>query len=196
MKYDNVKWKNENIISRGKKMKNIVLIGMAGCGKSTIGVLLAKSLGMPFVDTDLIIQARENKLLQDIINEGGIEKFLKIEEEAVLSLDVDNTVIATGGSVVYSKAGMAYLKQNGMVVYLKLGYPEIQKRISNITTRGIVIPKGKTLLDIYDERKRLYENYSHIHIECDGKSIEENLESIINEIKEKGKCAVEKEIRR
>ena len=110
-------------------MKNIILIGMAGSGKSTIGVLLAKSLGMPFIDTDLIIQERENKLLQDIINQYGIEEFLKIEEKALLSLNLHGTVIATGGSAVYSSQAMSHLKKNGRAVYIKVGYDEIKKSV-------------------------------------------------------------------
>ncbi len=160
-------------------MKNIILIGMAGSGKSTIGVLLAKSLGMPFIDTDLIIQERENKLLQDIINQYGIEEFLKIEEKALLSLNLHGTVIATGGSAVYSSQAMSHLKKNGRAVYIKVGYDEIKKRLKNITTRGIAVEKGKTLKDLFQERIPLYEKYSDITVKCEGMSIEESLEQVL-----------------
>jgi len=167
-------------------MKNIVLIGMAGSGKSTLGVLLAKALGIPFVDTDLILQERESNLLQNIINQYGIEEFLRKEEKALLTLDVDETVIATGGSAVYSPQAMQYLKENGTIVYLKVNYNEIEKRIRNITTRGIAIEKGKTLRDIYDERIPLYEKYADIVVDSQGKDFEESLEGILKKLKEKG----------
>ncbi len=130
-------------------MKNITLIGMPGCGKSTVGVLLAKTVGMDFVDTDLVIQQRENALLQEILNLRGLCSFLAAEEAAVLSLSCTRSVIATGGSVVYSERAMDFLKKSGVVVYLKLPFQEIMERISNITTRGIAIPKGMTMQDVY-----------------------------------------------
>lgn len=167
-------------------MKNIVLIGMAGSGKSTLGVLLAKALGMPFVDTDLVLQERESNLLQNIINQYGIEAFLRKEEEALLALDVCATVIATGGSAVYSRKGMQYLKENGTIVYLEVNYEEIEKRIRNIKTRGIAIEKGKTLRDIYDERIPLYEKYADIIVNSHEKDFEESLEEILKKLKEKG----------
>lgn len=164
-------------------MKNIVLIGMAGSGKSTLGVLLAKSLGMPFVDTDLIIQEREGRLLQDIIDSDGVASFIKIEEKAVLSLTAEGTVIATGGSVVYSCKAIMHLKEKGILIYLDLDFDEIEKRIKNMTTRGIAMEKGKTLRNIYEERIPLYEKYADIIADCNGKTMEENLEKIIKELK-------------
>lgn len=161
-------------------MKNIVLIGMPGAGKSTLGVILAKTLKMPFVDTDLIIQQTQNRLLQEIIEEDGIDVFLSIEEKAILDLDVQGSVIATGGSVVLKPEGMKHLKENGFVVYLQLPYMEIEKRIRNITTRGIVMQKGQTLLQVYDERVPLYEKYGDAMIRCMGK----NMEQITKEVKE------------
>lgn len=160
-------------------MKNIVLIGMPGAGKSTLGVILAKTLNMPFVDTDLIIQQTQNRLLQEIIEEDGIDVFLSIEEKAILDLDVQGSVIATGGSVVLKPEGMKHLKENGFVVYLQLPYMEIEKRIRNITTRGIVMQKGQTLLQVYDERVPLYEKYGDAMIRCMGK----NMEQITKEVK-------------
>ncbi|MCG8481793.1 MAG: shikimate kinase [Clostridia bacterium] len=160
-------------------MKNIVLIGMAGSGKSTLGVLLAKSLGMPFVDTDLMIQQNEKKLLQEIIDTYGISRFLDIEEKVMLSIESIDSVIATGGSVVYSLQAMEHLKKHGRMVYLKLSYEEIEKRIQNITTRGIVMEEGKTLKDIFDERVVLYEKYADIIIDCNDKDTELCLQNMI-----------------
>ncbi|HHW68548.1 MAG: shikimate kinase [Epulopiscium sp.] len=161
-------------------MKNIVLIGMPGAGKSTIGVVLAKTLKMPFIDTDILIQQKQNRLLQEIIEEDGIEEFLSIEEQVILDLDVWGSVISTGGSVVLESDGMRHLKENGFVVYLQLPYKEIEKRIRDITTRGIVMQKGQSLLQVYDERVPLYEKYADAMIRCMGK----NMEQIIKELKE------------
>ena len=160
---------------------NIVLIGMPGAGKSTIGVLLAKALLMPYIDTDLVIQQKENRYLQDIINNDSLEKFLSLEEEVLLQLDLENHVIATGGSVIYSAASMTHLKQNGMIFYLKLPYSEINKRVDNITSRGIAKSKGQSLLDVYNKRSPLYEKYADIIIQC----LDKTMEEIVQEIKDK-----------
>ena len=162
-----------------EKNRNIILIGMPGSGKSTLGVLLAKALGRRFVDTDLLIQEREGRLLQDIIDNDGIEKFLQIEEQVLLSVDVEHAVIATGGSVVYSQAGMEALKRNGDVVYLAATYAEVEKRVTNITTRGIVLKHGCSLQDAFAERVPLYERYSDYTVDGTGKSIEECVEEIV-----------------
>lgn len=158
--------------------KNIILVGMPGAGKSTLGVLLAKSLGMDFADTDILIQQREKRLLQEIINTDGIEKFLQTEEDVLSALDLENTVIATGGSAVYSGKGMMHLKKNGVCVYLHVDFAEIEKRITNITTRGIVLKNGKTLADAFAERKPLYDKYADITVDCTGNSIEQSIEKI------------------
>ncbi|NMB96383.1 MAG: shikimate kinase [Clostridiaceae bacterium] len=161
-----------------RKSRNIVLIGMPGAGKSTIGVLLAKTLGMSFIDTDLIIQEREGRLLQDIISLYGISRFLDIEENAILSLNCKATVVATGGSVVYSVKAMRYLRHNATVIYLKVEYDEIERRITNISTRGIAMNKGQNLIDIYNERIPLYERYADIVIDCSGKDVEDIIQEI------------------
>ena len=158
---------------------NIVLIGMPGSGKSTCGVLAAKALLKNFFDTDLLLQNLEGKRLQSIINENGIEYFNKAEERAILSLDIKGTVIATGGSVVYSEKAMAHLRSLGKIIYLRLGYEEMEKRIKNITTRGIVLKEGETLLDMYNERAPLYERYADEILNCDGMTVEETVESIV-----------------
>lgn len=158
---------------------NIVLIGMPGSGKSTCGVLAAKALLKNFFDTDLLLQNLEGKRLQSIINENGIEYFNEAEEKAILSLDIRGTVIATGGSVVYSEKAMAHLRSLGKIIYLRLGYEEMEKRIKNITTRGIVLKNGETLLDMYNERAPLYERYADEILNCDGMTVEETVESIV-----------------
>lgn len=157
---------------------NITLIGMPASGKSTVGVILAKILGLSFVDTDLVIQQREGALLCDIISERGLEGFLKAEESAVLSISPSNTVIATGGSVVYSEAGMEYLKSLGKIVYLKVEKEDLFKRLHNIKQRGVVLSPGETLDEMYATRSVLYEKYADIVIDETNASVEETVEMI------------------
>ena len=148
-------------------MKNIVLIGMPGSGKSTVGVLLAKAAAMQFVDTDIIIQQKTGRRLQDIIDKEGIDFFLyfaKAEERAILSLDIKGTVIATGGSVVYSDKAMEHLKSIGTAVFLDVPLCELKRRIDNITTRGIALKKGEPLDMLYNERLPLYKKYADITV--------------------------------
>ena len=146
---------------------HIILIGMPACGKSTVGVLAAKTLGYRFVDSDLIIQEREGQKLHRIISEQGREGFLAIEEAVNLTLGNDSapSVIATGGSAVYSEAAMAHFKEVGTVVYLRLSYPTVERRLGNFTHRGVVMPEGYTLRDLYNERCTLYERYADIVID-------------------------------
>jgi len=164
--------------------KNLVLIGMPGAGKSTTGVLIAKELGKTFIDVDLLIQERENALLQEIIDRVGFEEFLVIEESVLLRLDIDNSVIAPGGSIVYSEKAVNHLKKKGCFVYLKLDYVEIEQRINNIASRGIVFGKGKGLVDLYEERTVLYEKYADLVIDCSGLSIEEVTQEIVRNYNE------------
>lgn len=159
-------------------MANVVLIGMPGCGKSTVGVLLAKALGMSFVDTDVVLQARERRKLQTIINEIGIDAFLLREEEAILGLDCDRTVVATGGSVVYGRRAMEHLHAHGVVVYIRLPYKIIQARLSNLATRGVTLRPGQTLRDLYDERVPLYEAEADIVFDAQDGDIEQTVERI------------------
>ena len=165
-------------------MKNIVLIGMPGAGKSTVGVLLAKTLGMVFIDTDLEIQAREKRLLSKIIEGDGLEGFLKIEEQTALSCFPINAVIATGGSMVYSAKAMHHLKEKAVTCYLKLDYKTLEGRIRNITTRGIVMKPHQTLEGIYMERLLLYEAYADITIDCIGLNTEDLVGAIVKIINE------------
>lgn len=160
-------------------MKNIILIGMPGAGKSTVGVLLAKSMLMDFCDTDLLIQKKYSKSLCEIINSDGIDAFIKTEDELVSQVKLENTVIATGGSVVYGENAMRNLKENGLVVYLKVSPQELYERINNIHTRGIAMKEGTTLNELYDERAPLYEKYADVVIECDKLTPEECVDLII-----------------
>lgn len=160
---------------------NIVLIGMPGAGKSTIGVLLAKASKKPFIDTDLLIQQKENSFLQDIINSKGIDAFIKIEESITLGLDIQNHIIATGGSIIYSDKAINHLKKHGILVYLNLKYYQLERRINNISSRGIAMKNSQTLIDLYQERVPLYKKYADIEIDCWHKHIE----TIIAEIKDK-----------
>ena len=162
---------------------NIILIGMPGCGKSTIGVLLAKALLMDFVDTDLLIQKECGKPLCDILADSGLETFKQIEGRVLSALHCDNCVIATGGSAVYSDEAMSHLKQNGVVVYLDLPVDEIVRRVQNITTRGIAMPTGCTLKQLYDERVPLYHRYADVIVNCADRCVEECVETVTNHIK-------------
>ncbi len=152
---------------------NIILIGMPGSGKSTTGVVLAKALGYEFVDTDILIQKAEGRLLQQMIDEDGLTSFLEAEERSICAATFSRCVVATGGSAVYSSKGMAHLKQNGVVVYLDVPLLELARRIGNFMSRGIVIEKGKTLEDIYRERRFLYQKYADITLECGNKRCEQ-----------------------
>lgn len=161
---------------------NIVLIGMPGSGKSTCGVLAAKALLKNFFDTDLLLQGLEQSRLQDIIDDKGIDYFLDAEENAILSLDIHATVIATGGSVVYSDRAMRHLKSMGRVIYLHLDYEAMCGRIKDITTRGVVLKTGTTLLDMYNERLPLYEKYADEVIYCDENTVEQTVQQIVNSV--------------
>lgn len=162
--------------------KNIILIGMPGVGKSTVGVILAKLLGYSFVDTDLVIQKKEKKLLKDIITEKGIDGFIETENSILSTFSADNSVIATGGSVVYGKEAMANLSTNSIVVYLKLDYNKLRYRLGNIKNRGVVIRKGQSLNALYKERVPLYEKYADIIIDENGCNIEKTVNKIMAEL--------------
>jgi len=159
-------------------MDNIILIGMPASGKSTVGVILAKVLGMGFIDSDLVIQARAGKRLNEIIEERGIDGFLEFEKESCLTIDAENTVIATGGSVVYHEDTMEHFRKSGKIVYLETGYGELLKRLSDVKQRGVVLREGQTVKDLFLERVPLYEKYADIRI-AEGKGgIEETVRKI------------------
>ncbi|MCR5789037.1 MAG: shikimate kinase [Lachnospiraceae bacterium] len=163
---------------------------MPASGKSTAGVILAKLLGMDFLDTDLLIQRREGGRLNEILDIRGLEAFLRCEEAVVLSVDVDDTVIATGGSVIYSPKAMRRLAERGTVVYLKVGREELFGRLKNIHERGVVLKDGESLSDMYENRKALYEKYADIIVEEKDYSIEDTVRNIIERVKaEEGRDA-------
>lgn len=163
-------------------MKNIVLIGMPGAGKSTIGVVLAKSLLLDFCDTDLSIQKETGESLCDTITRIGIDEFIKLEEDVICKQEFTNSVVATGGSAVYGKKAMKKLKEDGVIVYLKVSPDELRNRIKNIHTRGIAMKEGTSISELYEERAPLYEKYADITIECDGKTAEECVDFIMSNI--------------
>ena len=164
------------------KNSNIILIGMPGAGKSTVGVVLAKRMGYRFVDSDLLIQEKEQKLLHEIISRQGIEGFLRIEEEVNASIDMENSVIATGGSAVFGEKGMEHLRSIGTLVYLKLPYEEIESRLGDLNERGVTVRDGQTLLDLYRERIPLYEKYADVTMDCQSKEIREIVSEICSEM--------------
>lgn len=161
-------------------MNNIVLIGMPGAGKSTIGVVLAKRMGYRFVDSDLVIQETYGKLLHELIEEKGVEGFWKIENDVNAALETDRSVIATGGSAVYGKSAMEHFRSIATVVYLQLPYEEIEERLGDLNERGVTLKPGQDLVALYEERVPLYEKYAHVTISCEGKM----LKDIVVEIQE------------
>ena len=166
------------------KKSNIVLIGMPGVGKSTVGVILAKVLGYQFLDADLVIQQQEKKLLKDIIAEVGTEGFIEVENRVNAGLECSQTIIATGGSVVYGKEAMEHLKEIGTVVYLEVPYKTIEKRLSDIKGRGVVLKDGQTLYDLYMERTPLYEKYADIRVNEGRLNVEQTVEVLIEKMQE------------
>lgn len=162
--------------------RNIVLIGMPGSGKTTIGSLLARELALPFLDTDLALQAREGKPLQQILNEKGMARFLVLEESFLLSLRLEGFVVATGGSAVYSPQAMRHLAERGPVVFLDASLPALCKRIHDMDSRGIVLAPGQTLEGLYAERRPLYERYADLRISCDRGDPQDVLRRLLREL--------------
>jgi shikimate kinase len=151
---------------------------MPSCGKSTLGVLLAKRLGYRFIDSDLLIQETEGRLLHEIISESGNEGFLLVEERVNASITDEKAVIATGGSVIYGESAMKNLKSLGKVVYLKVPYDEMCRRLGDYSHRGVVIKKGSTLADMYAEREPLYEKYADLTVDVCNAQLSDSLEKI------------------
>ena len=162
-------------------MNNIVLIGMPGAGKSTVGVVLAKNMGYTFIDSDLLIQEKHKKLLHEIIEERGIEGFWQVENEVNAGIRTEKAVIATGGSVIYEEEAMKHLKEIGVVVYLKLSLEELTVRLGDLNERGVTLKEGQDLAGLYAERIPYYEKYADITIDCDGRLIRD----IVAEIRQK-----------
>lgn len=168
-------------------MKNLVLIGMPSSGKSTAGVLLAKTMGYGFIDCDLLIQGEEQALLSEIIANKGTEGFLAIEERVNAGLFVSRCVISTGGSVCYCDRAMRHLKEIGTIVYLKLSAGEVAKRIPNLEKRGVVMRGNvSNVEELAMQRAPLYEQYADVTIDCDGKTIDETVSAIIAAVANKG----------
>ena len=164
-------------------MDNIILIGMPGSGKSTVGVVLAKALGLRFLDVDLLIQEREGALLQELIDTRGVERFLDLERDAICSLGCPDaacrgTVIAPGGSCVCREESIAHMRRLGTVVYLQLSLEDVAKRIRNLSSRGIALQPGQTLADVYRYRAPLYERCAHITVPIRGQSLMETVEAV------------------
>lgn len=164
------------------KKKNIIFIGMPAVGKSTIGVVAAKRTGRRFVDTDLLIQEQEGKLLHEIIAEVGEDGFLKIENQVNQNVNVKNAIISPGGSVVYCEEAMRHYKEIGTVIYLKVSYETIKKRIRNPKKRGVVLKEGQSFRQLYEERAHLFEKYADITISEDHLSLEQMIEKVLSVI--------------
>ena len=161
---------------------NLIFIGMPAVGKSTVGIVVAKRLGMRFVDADLLIQEQEKKLLREIIAEVGEEGFLKIENQVNAEVEAENSVISPAGSVVYCEEAMRHYKEIGTIVYLKASYQTIKRRIRNPKKRGVVLREGQSLRDLYNERVPYFEKYADITVCEDGCRIEETIENVINAV--------------
>jgi shikimate kinase len=171
--------------NRGGKrvMENVILIGMPGSGKSTVGVVLAKVLGYRFVDSDLLIQEAEGKRLHEIIAEKGIEGFLEVENKVNSQIEVTKSVIATGGSVVYEEEAMEHLKKIGTVVYLRIPYKNLKRRLGSLKDRGVVLKEGQTLKDLYNERTPLYEKYAEVIVDENDMGLRETIEKVTEALK-------------
>lgn len=164
-------------------MNNVTLIGMPGSGKSTIGVVLAKILRYQFLDSDLLIQKEENRTLAEIIEQEGPERFKEIENRVNASIDVTDTVISPGGSVIYCEEAMEHLKAIGKVVYLKLSVESLSQRLGNLKGRGVLLKDGQSLQDLYEERVPLYEKYADYVVDEEGKDLEASLQAVLEIIK-------------
>ena len=164
-------------------MDNIILIGMPSCGKSTLGRILSKELGYDFIDTDEVIIRLNGCPLRDILDARGVDGFVEVEEAAICTVEADKTVIATGGSVVYSEKAMAHLKSMGKVVYLCLSFEEMERRLGDLHARGVAIAPGATLQDLYDERVPLYEKYADITVNIrSGNSVRQSLQHLMQQL--------------
>lgn len=161
---------------------NIVLIGMPGVGKSTVGVILAKVMGYQFLDADLVIQEQEGKLLREIIEESGTDGFIQVENRVNAGLQCSKTIIATGGSVVYGREAMEHLKEIGTVVYLEVPFSILEKRLSDVKGRGVVLKEGQTLYDLFMERTPLYEKYADVRVSEEGLNVEETVERLFEKL--------------
>lgn len=164
-------------------MENVILIGMPSCGKSTLGRILSKELGYDFIDTDEVIIRQNGCPLRDILDARGVDGFVEVEEAAVCSVQTDKAVIATGGSVVYSPKAMKHLKAMGKVVYLRLSFDEMERRLGDLHARGVAIAPGATLQDLYNERVPLYEKYADITVPIrNGNSVRQSMHNLMQKL--------------
>ena len=166
---------------------NLILIGMPGCGKSTLGVLLAKVLRLSFLDTDLLIQMREGRRLQEIIDRDGLDDFRRIEKDVLSGRSVTDTLIATGGSAIYYPDAMTHLRSIGRVVYLRSPLEAVKQHLADFSNRGIAMPRGMTIDELYRERAPLYERYADVAVEVSAEQITENMERVLAAIGTDGK---------
>lgn len=164
------------------KRKNLILIGMPGSGKSTVGVILAKTLTRPYLDTDILIQLTEKRSLQEIVDTDGYMVLREIEEQVLLGVDCENHVIATGGSAAYSHRAMEHLKKNGVVIFLDASLETLKKRIHNYETRGLAKRADQSFADLFRERFELYNRYADIVIDSNDKSQEQVGDDIHNQL--------------
>lgn len=165
-------------------LDNVVLIGMPGAGKSTLGVVLAKILGYEFIDADLLIQSKLDKTLQKIIDACGPDGFIEVENEVLCTLSAKRAVIATGGSAVYSDEAMEHLRSIGTVVYLRVSYEELESRLGGLHERGVVMKNGMgmSLHDLFEERRPLYEKYADVTIDIDGLSVRDAARRLVDQL--------------
>ncbi len=163
-------------------MENIILIGMPGSGKSTVGVLLAKALGFELIDTDLLLQRRQGALLQDLLDTRGVRAFLDLEEEVIRSISCTRCVLSPGGSCVCREGAMAHLKSLGRVVYLHVPLEELEVRLDNISTRGIAMEPGQTLREVYAARAPLYRRWADLTVDCAGQALEETVAAVLRAV--------------
>ena len=164
-------------------MKNIVLIGMPGVGKSSTGVVIAKMLGYQFIDADLLIQSKYGDILEHLIERHGIEGFIRIENAVNMSIEAERTVIATGGSVCYCSQALEKMREEDVIVYLKADFETIKARLGSLKKRGVVIRKGETLKDLYDERVPLYEKYADVVVDVSDCAFGESVDRTIAALK-------------
>lgn len=160
-------------------MDNIILIGMPASGKSTVGVILAKIIGYDFIDSDLLIQKAEGMKLAQIISKKGVDGFIRVEERVNAAIEAHRSVIATGGSAVYGQRAMEHFRQIGTIVYLKVDFDELERRLGNIRQRGVVLREGQTLRDLYEERSVLYDKYADLTVTEEGETVEDVITDLV-----------------
>lgn len=160
-------------------MDNIILIGMPASGKSTVGVILAKIIGYDFIDSDLLIQKAEGMKLAQIISKKGVDGFIRVEERVNAAIEAHRSVIATGGSAVYGQKAMEHFRQIGTIVYLKVDFDELERRLGNIRQRGVVLREGQTLRDLYEERSVLYDKYADLTVTEEGETVEDVITDLV-----------------